>query len=843
MDNKEHILKNMDKYDTRTAILIQGARMHNLKNITLLLPKGKFIVFTGPSGSGKSSMAFDTLYAEGQRRYVESLSAYARQFLELMPKPDVDSIQGVMPSISIEQKTTGKNPRSTVGTTTEIYDYLRLLFARVGTPYSPTTGLPIQAQTRHDMAQHIQSWPVGTRYALMAPFASGEKGEFKKEFQFLKQKGYSRVEVDGVFYEEIEDIPALHKNKRHDIRVLIDRLVVNPDEDTWTRLTGSLQEALDLAKGHVVVVPKEPKGAEVLFSSSLSCPVSGFSLPEIEPRLFSFNSPAGACPACNGLGVEGMTEMGNVDWTTLAACPKCHGARLKPESLCVRIKNQSIVDVCRQSISDLHIWIDDIEESLPEHHKKVAQRILKEIETRVHFLQDVGLGYLSLSRPSATLSGGESQRIRLASQVGSGLTGVLYVLDEPSIGLHQRDNARLLCTLKRLKDLGNTVVVVEHDEDAIRNADHIVDFGPGSGFYGGNICVQGTLDDILASSSLTGDYLSKRKTIPVPSVRRLPKSYLTLQGAHTHTLKNLTVEIPLGVLIGVTGVSGSGKSSLIMDTLLPALEKKPAAYETLEGTWQRVVSIDQSPIGRTPRSNPATYTGLFTPIREWYAHLPEARARGYTASRFSFNVKGGRCEPCQGEGKLHVSMHFLPDMTVSCPSCQGKRFSRDTLEILYKGKSIDDVLKMSIREARDFFDAMASISFPLSVLDDVGLGYVQLGQCATTLSGGEAQRVKLAKELARPARTPTFYILDEPTTGLHFQDVADLLKVLHTLVDKGHTVLVIEHNLEVLKTADWIIDLGPEGGAKGGHIVAQGTPEMVSCGPGHTGFYLKNVLS
>lgn len=843
---------------TSSELIITGAREHNLKNISLSLPKGKVIVFTGPSGSGKTSLAFDTLYAEGQRRYVESLSAYARQFLEMMPKPDVDSIEGLSPAISIEQKTTSRNPRSTVGTVTEIYDYLRLLFARAGTAYSPATGLPIEAQTRTRMMETIlASIPKESRFYLMAPLVRGEKGEFRKELRDLEKQGYQRVKIDGILYD-ISEAPLLEKNKKHTIHVIIDRLVHDDSPDLQERILSGLETALNLTKGLAIAEPVDG-GESVVLSANFVCPVSGFTLEEIEPRLFSFNNPFGACRQCNGLGIRWgswlkQEDIEDIALDELPVCEACQGYRLKPEALCVKIAHKHIGEICDFPLDELAQWCAEVQTHLQDHQKIIAQRILKEINSRLTFLLEVGLTYLTLSRKSGTLSGGESQRIRLASQVGSGLTGVLYVLDEPSIGLHQRDNEKLLRTLMKLRDLDNTVLVVEHDEDAIRHADHIVDFGPGAGRYGGSICAEGSLADILQSPhSLTGAYLRGERTIPIPEHRR-PGSgqQLCVRGARAHNLKNITVDFPLGTLICVTGVSGSGKSSLVMDTLCPwisAIKNQtppPSSCESIHGVdfIDKLISIDQSPIGRTPRSNPATYTGVFTPIREWFSWLPEAKARGYSPGRFSFNVKGGRCEACQGDGVLTIEMHFLPNMYVPCDSCKGKRYSRDTLEIKYNGKSISDVLDMTIAEAADFFQAIPSISQKFQTLMSVGLGYLQVGQSAPTLSGGEAQRVKLAKELSKRATGKTLYILDEPTTGLHFQDVQQLLDVLHRLVDQGNTMVIIEHNLEVIKTADWIIDIGPEGGNKGGGIVGMGTPEYIASLPeSYTGRFLAPLLT
>jgi excinuclease ABC subunit A len=972
--------------DTRT-ISIRGAREHNLKNIDLDLPRDELVVFTGLSGSGKSSLAFDTIYAEGQRRYVESLSAYARQFLEMMQKPDVDQIDGLSPAISIEQKTTSRNPRSTVGTVTEIHDYMRLLWARVGVPYSPATGLPIESQTVSQMVDRIMALPEGTRLYLLAPVVRGRKGEYRKELAEFGKKGYQRVKVDGKFYE-IGEVPALDKKFTHDIDVVVDRLVVRPD--IATRLADSLEQALKLADGLAIAeladsLSSSPDGAEgaksghdekkaerskanrqrnetaerLVFSEKFACPVSGFTIPEIEPRLFSFNNPFGACPKCGGLGVEqhidpelvipdkertlrkgaispwakssspyyvqtlaalgkhykftldtkwkdlpkktqeailygsGETDIRfsyddgmraydtkrpfegvitnlerrfretDSDWAreeisryfTDVPCEACLGYRLKPEALCVRVGGNHIGQVSDLSVRAAAAWFAELPDKLTAKQNEIAVRILKEIRARLKFLVDVGLDYLTLARASGTLSGGESQRIRLASQIGSGLTGVLYVLDEPSIGLHQRDNARLLETLKRLRDLGNTVIVVEHDEDAIRAADYVVDVGLGAGVHGGSIVAQGTPDDIMAApNSLTGQYLNGVREIAVPERRaKNPARVLKIIGARGNNLKNITAEIPLGLFTAVTGVSGGGKSTLLIDTLYKALARRlnganeaPARFDRIEGIehLDKIIDIDQSPIGRTPRSNPATYTGAFTPIREWFAGLPESKARGYEPGRFSFNVKGGRCEACQGDGVIKIEMHFLPDVYVTCDVCKGKRYNRETLEVLFKGKSIADVLDMTVEEALEFFKVVPRVRDILALLRRVGLDYIHVGQQATTLSGGEAQRVKLAKELSKRATGRTLYILDEPTTGLHFHDVAKLLEVLHELVESGNTVVVIEHNLEVIKTADWIIDLGPEGGDGGGEIVAAGTPEdIVREKRSYTGQYLKPVLA
>jgi excinuclease ABC subunit A len=958
-----------EKPDAR-MISIRGAREHNLKNVDLDIPRDKLVVFTGLSGSGKSSLAFDTIYAEGQRRYVESLSAYARQFLEMMQKPDVDQIDGLSPAISIEQKTTSRNPRSTVGTVTEIHDYMRLLWARVGVPYSPATGLPIESQTVSQMVDRIMALPEGTRLYLLAPVVRGRKGEYRKELADYMKKGYQRVKVDGAFYE-IAEVPALDKKFTHDIDVVVDRLVVR--SDIATRLADSLEQALKLADGLAVaeLADAAPVGGakankqrnetaeRIVFSEKFACPVSGFTIPEIEPRLFSFNNPFGACPKCGGLGVEqhidadliipekdrtlrkgaiapwakssspyyvqtlsalgkhykftldtkwkdlpkktqdailygsGDTEIRfsyddgmrayetkrpfegivtnlerryketDSEWAreeiaryfTDVPCEACHGYRLKPEALCVKIAEKHIGEISDLSVKSAAHWFEDLPGKLNAKQNEIAGRILKEIRARLKFLVDVGLEYLTLSRASGTLSGGESQRIRLASQIGSGLTGVLYVLDEPSIGLHQRDNARLLDTLKRLRDLGNTVIVVEHDEDAIRIADYVVDVGPGAGVHGGSIVAEGTPMDVMSNPrSLTGQYLTGAREIAVPERRAFNAARtLKLIGARGNNLKNVTAEIPFGLFTCITGVSGGGKSTLLIDTLYKALARRlngasdaPAPFDRIEGIehLDKVIDIDQSPIGRTPRSNPATYTGAFTPIREWFAGLPEAKARGYEPGRFSFNVKGGRCEACQGDGVIKIEMHFLPDVYVTCDVCKGKRYNRETLEVLFKGKSIADVLDMTVEEALEFFKVVPRVRDILTLLRRVGLDYIHVGQQANTLSGGEAQRIKLAKELSKRATGRTLYILDEPTTGLHFHDVAKLLEVLHELVETGNTVVVIEHNLEVLKTADWIIDLGPEGGDGGGEIVAAGPPEdIVREKRSYTGQFLKPVLA
>ena len=1012
----------------RRIIAIRGAREHNLKNVDLDIPRDELVVFTGLSGSGKSSLAFDTIYAEGQRRYVESLSAYARQFLEMMQKPDVDQIDGLSPAISIEQKTTSRNPRSTVGTVTEIYDYMRLLWARVGVPYSPATGLPIESQTVSQMVDRIMALPEGTRLYLLAPVVRGRKGEYRKELAEYQKKGFQRVKIDGKFYE-IAEAPALDKKFTHDIDVVVDRIVVRPD--IATRLADSLETALKLAEGLAVAEladsspsphspsktgvnalslgegrgggsgggatastrdamsssstrrlstptpnPSPQGGGEpperakanrqrnetaerLTFSEKFACPVSGFTIPEIEPRLFSFNNPFGACPKCGGLGIEqhidadlvipdkertlrkgaiapwakssspyyvqtlnalgkhykftldtkwkdlpkktqeailhgsGETEIRfsyddgmrayetkrpfegvvtnlerrfretDSEWAreeigryfTDVPCEACKGFRLKPEALCVKVGGLHVGEVSNMSVKGAAAWFSELPQRLTPKQNEIAVRVLKEIRERLKFLVDVGLEYLTLARASGTLSGGESQRIRLASQIGSGLTGVLYVLDEPSIGLHQRDNARLLETLRRLRDLGNTVIVVEHDEDAIRAADYVVDVGPGAGVHGGNIVAEGTPDDIMANpASLTGQYLNGVREIAVPE-RRPPNKHRMIKvvGARGNNLKNITAEIPLGLFTAVTGVSGGGKSTLLVDTLYKTLARRlnganeaPAPHDRIEGIehLDKIIDIDQSPIGRTPRSNPATYTGAFTPIREWFAALPESRARGYEPGRFSFNVKGGRCEACQGDGVIKIEMHFLPDVYVTCDVCKGKRYNRETLEVLFKGKSIADVLDMTVEEALEFFKVVPRVRDVLTLLHRVGLDYIHVGQQATTLSGGEAQRVKLAKELSKRATGRTLYILDEPTTGLHFHDVAKLLEVLHELVETGNSVVVIEHNLEVIKTADWIIDLGPEGGDGGGEIVAAGTPEQIAAEKrSYTGQFLKPVLA
>ncbi len=937
------------------TISVRGAREHNLKNVDVDIPRDKLVVLTGLSGSGKSSLAFDTIYAEGQRRYVESLSAYARQFLELMQKPDVDHIDGLSPAISIEQKTTSKNPRSTVGTVTEIHDYLRLLFARIGIPYSPATGLPIESQTVSQMVDRVMAMPEGTRLYLLAPMIRGRKGEYKKELQDLQKRGFQRVKVDGKLYE-IAEVPALNKKLKHDIEVVIDRVVVR--DGVQARLADSFETALGLADG-IAIAEGADKGERTIFSAKFACPVSGFTIDEIEPRLFSFNNPFGACPVCDGLGnkmyfdaamvvpdenvtlregavapwakstspyyqqtLDGLAKhfkfsltakwkdvpakvrqvilqgsgeeivpiayddgmrsytikkpfegvIPNLerrwretesDWVreelerfqSATACESCKGHRLKPEALAVKVGGQHIGEVCSRSILEARQWFLDLTKLLTPKHQGIAERILKEINERLGFLVNVGLDYLTLARSSGTLSGGESQRIRLASQIGSGLTGVLYVLDEPSIGLHQRDNAKLLETLTYLRDIGNTVLVVEHDEEAIRTADYVIDMGPAAGVHGGEVIAEGTPADIMkAAKSITGQYLSGKRFVAVPTKRRqrVPNKIVRVVGAKANNLKNVTAEFPLGLLTCVTGVSGGGKSTLTIETLFKAVSRKlngsrdlPGGHDRIEGLeWlDKIIDIDQSPIGRTPRSNPATYTGAFGPIRDWFAGLPEAKARGYAAGRFSFNVKGGRCEACQGDGLIKIEMHFLPDVYVQCDVCKGKRYNRETLDIHYRDKSIADVLDMTVDDGVDFFKAVPSIREKLQTLQQVGLGYIKIGQSATTLSGGEAQRVKLSKELSKRATGRTLYILDEPTTGLHFEDVRKLLEVIHALVDNGNTVIVIEHNLEVVKTADWVIDLGPEGGDGGGMIVAAGTPEDVAkVSESYTGRYLKEYL-
>ena len=946
--------------DLHNQIRVRGAREHNLKNVNVDIPRGELVVLTGLSGSGKSSLAFDTIYAEGQRRYVESLSAYARQFLELMSKPDVDLIEGLSPAISIEQKTTSRNPRSTVGTVTEIHDYMRLLWARVGVPYSPATGLPIESQTVSMMVDKLVALPDGTRLNLLAPVVRGRKGEYRKEFAEWQKAGFQRVKVNGELML-IEDAPVLDKKFKHDIDIVVDRIVTKAGQET--RYADSIETALRLADGIAVaewadLAEGETLPQRLLFSEKFACPVSGFTISEIEPRLFSFNNPYGACPVCDGLGAkltfdadmvvpdkdktlhkgaiapwakgpsplytqtlqalarhydfsmdepfwklpepaknvvlygsgsqkirfiyddnarkyevnktfEGVLpnlerrwretdsswvreELGRYQSET--PCLACEGYRLKPESLAVKIAGEHIGFVSRLAIRKAQAWFEDLETQLTDKQMEIGRRILKEINDRLRFLVNVGLDYLNLSRNSGTLSGGESQRIRLASQIGSGLTGVLYVLDEPSIGLHQRDNARLLVSLKGLRDLGNSVLVVEHDEEAILTADHVIDMGPAAGINGGHVIAQGTAADIMAEPrSITGQYLSGVREIAVPQDRRpITKKKLRVIGATGNNLKGVTGEIPVGTFTCITGVSGGGKSTFTIETLYKAAARRlhnasdaPAAHERIEGleNFDKVIDIDQSPIGRTPRSNPATYTGAFQPIRDWFCGLPESKSRGYGPGRFSFNVKGGRCEACQGDGLIKIEMHFLPDVYVTCDVCHGKRYNRETLEVLFKGKSIADVLDMTVDEAAEFFKAVPVLREKMQTLKRVGLGYVKVGQSSTTLSGGEAQRVKLSKELSRRATGKTLYILDEPTTGLHFEDTKKLLEVLHELADQGNTVVVIEHNLDVVKTADWILDFGPEGGDGGGEIVAYGSPEDVASNPkSWTGKYLAELL-
>ena len=938
-------------------IVINGAREHNLKSISVSLPRNKFIIITGLSGSGKSSLAFDTIYAEGQRRYVESLSAYARQFLDTMHKPDVDQISGLSPAIAIEQKTTSKNPRSTVGTVTEIYDYLRLLYARVGVPYSPATGLPIKAQQPSDMVDQIMGLEENEKIFILAPIVRDRKGEYKKELLELQKKGFQRVKIDEKLYE-LDDLPVLDKKLRHNIEVVVDRLIIK--DGIQTRLSDSMRTALDLSDGiaYVEILSETKKNNRVVFSENFSCPISGFTIAEIEPRLFSFNAPIGACKKCDGLGIEdyfdeslivpntslSLSKGAIVPWSksfspyitqTLLSlskaynfslstpwdkldqeiqtlflygskgkiikfryddngriydvnrpfegiipnlerrsrettsnwfrdeferyknerqCEICNGYRLNSEALAVKIDGLHIGEMVELSIKELFIKFETISSKLSNQQNKIAESIIKEIKERLQFLKNVGLDYLTLNRKSGTLSGGESQRIRLASQIGSGLTGVLYVLDEPSIGLHQRDNERLLKTLKNLRDQGNTIIVVEHDFEAMMEADHIVDIGPGAGINGGLVVAEGNSKDISKSpKSITGKYLSGEKKVDIPKIRKKGNGlFLEIIEASGNNLKNISISFPLGTFTCVTGVSGGGKSTLVIETLFKTVSSRinssrtiPAKCKYINGIeyLDKVIDIDQSPIGRTPRSNPATYTGAFSPIREWFSGLPESRARGYSPGRFSFNVKGGRCEACKGDGLIKIEMHFLPDVYVTCESCKGKRYNRETLEINFKGKNISDVLNLTVDEAFEFFSAVPSIRDKMKTLIQVGLGYIKVGQQATTLSGGEAQRVKLSKELSRRSTGKTLYILDEPTTGLHFEDVNNLLKVLHMLVSQGNTVIVIEHNLDVIKTADYIIDIGPEGGDLGGEILAPGTPEEVSNKQGsYTGSYLKRIL-
>ena len=948
--------------DEQNFIRVRGAREHNLKDVDIDIPRGKLVVMTGLSGSGKSSLAFDTIYAEGQRRYVESLSAYARQFLELMSKPDVDLIEGLSPAISIEQKTTSRNPRSTVGTVTEIHDYMRLLWARVGIPYSPATGLPIESQTVSQMVDKLSALPEGERVYLLAPVVRGRKGEYRREIAEWQKAGFQRLKINGVFHP-IEDAPVLDKKFKHDIDIVVDRLVTRSGLES--RYADSLETALKLADGIAVaewadITEGQAEPRRMIFSEKFACPVSGFTISEIEPRLFSFNNPFGACPTCDGLGAR-LTFDGDrvvpdrsrtlhggaiapwskgpsplytqtlqalarhygfsmdLPWSDLpeaarnvvlqgsggekilfvyddnarkyevnktfegvlpnlerrwretdsawvreelgrfqseTPCEACEGYRLKPESLAVRIDGRHIGEVSRLAIRDAGTWFTELETRLTPKQMEIARRILKEINDRLRFLVNVGLDYLNLSRASGTLSGGESQRIRLASQIGSGLTGVLYVLDEPSIGLHQRDNTRLLDSLRGLRDLGNSVLVVEHDEEAILTADYVIDMGPGAGIHGGHVVSQGRPAEVMADpASVTGRYLCGTEEIPLPGQRRPTHGSRVLKviGATGNNLQSVTAEIPVGTLTCITGVSGGGKSTFTIETLYKAAARRlhnaadaPAPHDRIEGLqhFDKVIDIDQSPIGRTPRSNPATYTGAFQPIRDWFAGLPEAKSRGYGPGRFSFNVKGGRCEACQGDGLIKIEMHFLPDVYVTCDVCNGRRYNRETLEILFKGKSISDVLDMTVDEAHDFFKAVPTVREKMATLRRVGLGYVKVGQQATTLSGGEAQRVKLSKELSRRATGKTLYILDEPTTGLHFEDVRKLLEVLHELADAGNTVVVIEHNLDVVKTADWILDFGPEGGDGGGKIVAFGTPESVAAEPASwTGRYLADILA
>ena len=946
-------------------IIIKGAKEHNLKNVSVDIPKDKLVVITGLSGSGKSSLAFDTIYAEGQRRYVESLSAYARQFLDKMKKPKVDLIEGLSPAISIEQKNTSKNPRSTVATVTEIYDYMRVLYARVGVPYSPFTGKPIVSQSVSEMVDKIKTLPKSNTIYLLAPIVRGRKGEYKKEILNYKKRGFQKIKVDGKYYE-ISDFPELNKKVKHDISIIIDRIVIN--SNIGNRLADSVETALSISNGLLVVeyedetLPKKFRKFEsITFSSKFSCPESGFTLEEIEPRLFSFNSPYGACEECEGIGhnlnvdpnlvvpdknkslqdgaIEPWAKSTSLyyaqtlssiskhykfplsdSWKKLSKkiqdvilygsdeeeikfsyddnyqsystkktfegvvnnlerryletdsewkreeiaqyqsesnCEKCKGQRLKEESLCVKINELNISDVTKKSIDDAKRWFDNLNSVLNERDKKIATHILKEINERLNFLLNVGLNYLTLSRESGTLSGGEAQRIRLASQIGSGLTGVLYVLDEPSIGLHQRDNKKLITALKKLRDLGNTVIVVEHDTETMENADHIIDIGPEAGVHGGEIVAEGTYEDIVTNTkSITGNYLSGKKYIALPRKRRTAKNsrFLEILGATGNNLKKVDLKIPIGAFTCVTGVSGSGKSTLILHTLFNALnlilnttkaKKTPKAFRNYKGTEliDKIIDIDQSPIGRTPRSNPATYTGAFGPIRDWFASLPEAKARGYKIGRFSFNVKGGRCETCEGDGVITYEMHFLPDVFIPCDTCKGTRYNRETLEVRFKDKNIADVLDMTVEEGCEFFENIQTIRSKLITLKHVGLGYIKIGQQATTLSGGEAQRIKLAKELSKRSTGRTLYILDEPTTGLHAHDIKKLLEILQAFVNTGNTVVVIEHNLDVIKTADWVVDMGPEGGVEGGKIIAEGTPEKVAETKGsYTGEFLKNIL-
>ena len=948
-----------DKIANKKFINIVGAREHNLKIIDVSIPTDCITVITGLSGSGKSSLAFDTIYAEGQRRYVESLSAYARQFLEMMQKPDLDQIDGLSPAIAIEQKTTSKNPRSTVGTVTEVYDYLRLMFARIGVPHSPATGLPIQSQTVTQMVDQVHKIKEGTKAYLLSPIIRGRKGEYRKEFSNLLKKGFQRVKIDGEFYE-LDNIPNLEKNIKHDIDVVVDRIVI--DKSLGNRLADSFETALQLSDGLAAIELASGKenGKRIVYSANYSCPESGFTIEEIEPRLFSFNNPVGACQHCDGLGTEYFIDrdlvIPNKDisirdgaiapwsrtsspspyylqtlmalsehysfsidckWSSLpekfqkiildgsedekitfnyddgsrtfkttkpfegilnnlkrryletdsnwmreeiekyqskSDCSKCNGYRLKEEALCIKINKSNIGDISKLTIDEAILWFDNLQKKLSKKDTEISRNIIKEITERLFFLKNVGLNYLTLSRESGTLSGGESQRIRLASQIGSGLTGVLYVLDEPSIGLHQRDNDKLLGTLSRLKDLGNTVIVVEHDEETMNSADHIIDIGPGAGIHGGYLVAEGTFEEIAKNKkSITGQYLSKKLKIDIPKKREINKERcITITNASGNNLKNVTANFPLSTLTCVTGVSGSGKSTLLLHTLFAALNRKlnnsqktPMEYDQINGIHyiDKIIDINQSPIGRTPRSNPATYTGAFTPIRDWFCQLPEAKARGYKPGRFSFNVKGGRCETCQGDGVIKIEMHFLPDVYVECDQCKGQRYNRETLEVKYKDKSIADVLNMTVTECSDLFKAVPLIRDKMETLKKVGLGYIKVGQQANTLSGGEAQRIKLAKELSKKATGRTFYVLDEPTTGLHFDDVKKLLEVLHELVENGNTVVVIEHNLDVIKTADWILDIGPDGGDKGGELVYEGELEgILKIKNSYTGQYLKKMI-
>ena len=833
------------------SIIIKGAREHNLKNLDVEIPRDQLVVITGLSGSGKSSLAFDTIYAEGQRRYVESLSAYARQFLEQMGKPDVDSIEGLSPAISIEQKSTSHNPRSTVGTVTEIYDYLRLLFARIGHPFCHQCGEEISAQTVQQMVDAIRTLPEGAKFQILAPIVRGRKGEYRKELLDMRRAGYVRARIDGRMADLGEELP-LDRQKKHTIEVVVDRLVMKagaPGDPLSKRMADSVEAALKLADGLVGVLTED--GKSLLYSEKLACIRCGVSYPEITPRVFSFNSPHGACPTCDGIGFA-MPPGGpeEEDLTLLEVCSTCKGARLKPESLSVKVGRRSIAEVTQLSIRAAAGFVESLK--LTERETFIAQRILKEIRERLGFLVNVGLDYLTLDRPAATLSGGEGQRIRLATQIGSGLVGVLYILDEPSIGLHQRDNRRLLQTLIRLRDLGNTVVVVEHDAETMQAADHILDMGPGAGAHGGEIIAQGTLKEVMATkASLTGQYLRGEMSVTLPHRERKPRGFLSVVGARKHNLKNLTVKIPLGLFTCVTGVSGSGKSTLVLEVLFHSLSQllyhkhpKIDGCKELRGVLalDKVIDIDQSPIGRTPRSNPATYTGLFTFIRDLFAKLPESRVRGYKPGRYSFNVKGGRCEACEGDGLIKIEMHFLPDVYVTCEVCKGQRYNRETLEVKYRDRSIADVLNMTVDEALEFFQPIPLLRTKLQTLHDVGLHYIKLGQSATTLSGGEAQRVKLSRELSKRATGRTLYILDEPTTGLHFADIQRLLDVLNRLVEAGNTIVVIEHNLDVIKNADWLIDLGPEGGDRGGEIVAEGSPrELAKVKRSYTGQVLKEA--